>query len=462
MTYASHCVAERTPPAFRKERPGKCVLLICFHFPPSPYMGAVRPAGLAKYLAEFGWDTVVLTTRVNGDRRRSPEVVEPDVVETEYRDALSEWKARLHLDGERSFHQQLGLPLPVQHREAMLHSRVIDVAGKLLAYPDRSKGWVRFASAAVAEIARRRRIDAIISSAPPFSVHMIAAQAKRMLGCPWIADYRDLWNIDEQTLAEATGFVATLRRHTERRLLANADALVTVSERWSARLHGRFPASHVTTISNGFDEELFCATATRLTSTFSITHTGQLYEGRRDPAEFLEAVQELIGDGALSRQDVCVRFFGPIEGFLPGLISRLGLEGVVEIHSPVSREQSLQKQRESQLLLLLPWGNPLETGVLTGKVYEYLASSRPVIAVGGGRGAITELLDATRGGTHAVSKADVKAFLRDAYAQFRAVGQVPYRGRPEVVKKFTHREMAAQFAQLLNATSAAKASAHDR
>ena len=420
------------------------VLVIAFSYPPSPRVGALRPGGLAKYLPQFGWSPIVLTSSLDGVSRD-----QPDVVGTKYRNLLAEWKARFRLDATRGIHQQLGLALASEPKGKLLHTRVLRALKTAVTYPDETKGWISFAVNAIAEIAAKHRIDAIISTAPPFTTHMVGAQAKRILNCAWVADYRDLWNTNTLTMGEATGLMAWARRITERNVLRQVDALVTVSEPWAERLQARYPQQKVACIENGFDEEDFPFTRYDLTPQFTITHTGQLYQGRRDPTVLMETLRELLDEEAIPESDLRLRFYGPVEPFLPALVSRFGLEKVVEIHGSVPRSDALRLQRESQLLLLLTWWNPAESGILTGKVYEYLGSRRPILAVGGGRGRITALLEHTKAGVQACSKEDLKKVLIDAYSRYRLHGYIAFTGDEAVIQTRTHREMARKYAQLL-------------
>jgi len=432
------------------ESGGRYVLLVAFSYPPVERVGALRPAGLAKYLPSFGWIPVVLTAGRPEARR-----TERNVFETPYRDVLACWKAKLGLDPSRGVHQQFGLPVAAKPDSRFAHTRILRAVKGILTYPDPSKGWIPFAREALAEIARRYRIEAIISTAPPFTAHMIASEAKPLLNCPWVADYRDLWNTHTLTMGERTGLAAAIMRRTEWRTIRHADALVTVSEPWAERLRRRYGSHRVAAIANGFDAEEFPPPPNPLTKEFTITHTGQFYEGRRDPTELLRAVRELIDEGSLAESDLRLRFYGPVEPFLINLLSELRLEQVSEVHASIPRNKCLEVQRESQILLLLTWWNPEESGVLTGKVYEYLGSRRPILAVGGGRGAITELLEHTQAGVQTLSKEKTKEVLREWYGLYRHLGQVPYHGDSGAIMQHTHREMARKYAALLNAIARA-------
>jgi hypothetical protein len=123
---------------------------------------------------------------------------------------------------------------------------------------------------------------------------------------------------------------------------------------------------------------------------------------------------------------------------------------VVAVHGPTPRLEALKHQRESQILLLLPWSNPKETGHHSAKLFEYLAAGRPILAIGGARGVITETLEAADAGCHALSKAQVREFLLSAYADYKNKGSVRYSGEKQAVEEYGHPNMARRFAQVLD------------
>ena len=107
-------------------------------------------------------------------------------------------------------------------------------------------------------------------------------------------------------------------------------------------------------------------------------------------------------------------------------------------------------QRESQVLLVLPWNDPRETGHHSAKLFEYFAAERPILAVGGSRGVLTETLEETHAGVHALSKEQLREFLLNAYAEYKKSGHVSYSGDRRAIEQYSHPEMARSYAQLLD------------
>jgi glycosyltransferase involved in cell wall biosynthesis len=420
------------------------LLLVSFSYPPVERSGSRRPAALAKYLPRFGWDSIVLTPKYGGASRNSESVIE-----TDYRDIVADWKVRLHLDGQRGLHESLRLPVSSRPGSDHPHTLLMHVAKRLLTYPDATKGWVPFATQAIEEIRRKRqRIDAILTTFPPVSCHLIGKRAKQILGCPWVADFRDLWTQDTTTTKARD--LAFLQIPLEKSTLKNADALITVSVPWADRLRKRYPLVDICTIPNGFDPDEFRPRPPALTQKFTITHAGLLYEGRRDPTMLFEVLQELSQQRIICSDDVRVRFYGPMEPWLFSLVRRYGLEQVVELNGVIPRKQVIPCEMESQLLLLLSWTHPKEIGLHTGKLFEYLGAERPVVAIGGLPGVLTQVLKETNAGLHVSTKEELRQFLIRAYGEYKALGYVPYRGQRDAISQYNHLEMTRRVAEVLD------------
>lgn len=426
----------------------KRVLVITYYFPPRPGVASLRLRGIAKYLPEFGWDPVILTAKL-------PEAPEPQyhVIETPYPgDAVALWKDRLGLVPNKGFQEQLGVPRALREGRNSLSGKLVKVAKALIAYPDDQKHWCSFAVSAGDELVKRDRFDALLSSSGPVTCHVIAKELKRRHGLPWVADLRDLWT---QNHYYPYGSVRRLfERRLEAKTLSAADAVVTVSEPLAKKLRLLHRDKSVIAIPSGYDPDEVASAP--LTEEFTITYTGQLYQGKRDPAPLFRILAELISEGWLDRRDARVRFYGATEYWLEKEVKRFGLEDVVSLLPQVSRSIALERQRESQVLLLLNWDNPEEIGVYTGKLFEYLAARRPILAVGGPRGVVTDLLEETGTGVHVSREEDLKQVLSHLYENYKVYGYVPYAGREECTARYSHREMARRFADTLDSLVGAR------
>jgi glycosyltransferase involved in cell wall biosynthesis len=431
----------------------KKVLIIAYYFPPRHTIGSVRPMGLAKYLPEYGWEPLIMTANLPG-----PAPGGLRVIQTEYIDIISKLKGLIGYRPDVGLHEQLGLSVSKNGINRSLLSSMISKAEATIAFPDEHIGWYKFAVREGERLLERQDIDAIMSTSSPVTSHLIARTLKVKSGKPWIADFRDLWT---QHHYYRHGVLRNfVDRKLEIRTLNQADALVTANP-----LVSKFKDLHnnklMYCIPNGFDPDDFPEPSLPRTNhnKFTITYTGQLYNGKRDPEPLFRALAELIGSGEIKRAKLEVCIFGPFENWLLKDVRKYNLHDVVKIKGLVSREESLRMQMESSLLLILT--NPREAGIYPAKVFEYLGAHRPILAIGGPGGALKELLNKTQAGIHVLSLAQLKKVLIEYYRAHQNKAHqtgstILYHAVKEQVQNYTHPVMAQKFAQVLDEISVSR------
>jgi hypothetical protein len=158
----------------------------------------------------------------------------------------------------------------------------------------------------------------------------------------------------------------------------------------------------------------------------------------------------LISNGTVTPNDIEVRFYGHEEFWLQKEIERYKLSDIVKQYGIIPREISLKKQWESQILLLFKWEDPKVKGGYSGKVFEYLAAKRPILAIGGTKDVVTDLLNETNVGIDAPCVKDIKNAIEKFYTGYKQIGKVSYYGEWKEIQKYSQREMARKFAYLLN------------
>lgn len=424
----------------------KKVLIITYDFPPRPTVGSLRLKGLAKYLPEFKWEPTILTATL-------PSM--PDkkfrVIETQYPgDATEILIKKIHLQSNKEFQKRVKILLSM--RDNAFTNKIIYFIKGFLAYPDNQKYWYNSAIKKGGDILSKEKFDIILSSSAPVTSHLIAKKLKTKYNLPWIADLRDLWT---QNHHYSYGI---LRKWFEKRLeihtLLYADGLVTVSKPLSETLKTLHIKKSIFIILNGFDPDdvnVNINMVVPLTKKFTITYTGALYQGKRDPELLLKAIRELIDENIIKSGNIRINFFGPTQYWLTQEIKKHRLEEVVKQYGTVPREIALKKQRESQILLLLNWNNTREQGVYTSKLFEYLAAKRPILAIGGPKGVVSELLEKTCTGIHLSSDLIIlKKILMKYYKEYKMYGEASYFGKKKEIEKYSQYTMAKKFAKVLN------------
>jgi len=415
------------------------VLIISYYFNQTENIGSVRVRGLVKYLPEFGWNPVVLTIKSSAITEKKH-----GIYETPYEDTLILWKKRLGLPLHKTLKENYNFPTYKEKNTVV--DTLIHFWEEIFIYPDSTINWSVSAIKKGDELLKETHFDAILSSIRPPTSHIIAKELVKRKKIPWIADFRDLWT-ENHTIHQSR-----IRNFFEKRLeqntLSSANVLITTSHSLSEKLKKLHKNKKVCAITNGFDPEQVNP-GIPLTKKFSITYTGYVYKGRQDPEPLFRVLKDLIDEKMIDPTTIEVHFFGYDKGWLLSESKKYNLGKTVQIHGQISRDDSIQKQRESQVLLLLTWDDPREKGIYTGKIFDYLAAKRPILAIGLHGDVVSDLLNKTRAGVHVSTDTEIKEQILTLYREFKENGFASYSGVPSEIEKYSHREMARKFAAVL-------------
>jgi hypothetical protein len=409
----------------------KRVLLVTYHFPPEPSAGAQRPGYLARELPRRGWDVTVLTARREGIQPLPCRVFAAPV---------------LGSGVERSVRGALGGQVLADPRSAGGLRRLLRHAREAIYFPDHLAGWIPPAIAVGLKVTQRERFDAVLSSAMPASVHVVAAAIAARRGLPWIADYRDPWSgnfyIHRGRLRGA------LEQRLERALLRCADAITAISEPVADLVAGVHHRS-VRVIPNATD--IGADSTTSLPESFLFCFTGSMDYAERSPDLLFAAIARLRKEGDPASR-ARVTFYGRDSGKTADSARRHGISDLVESRGVVSRDAALAAQRAASDLLVFLSMDSATTGEMGSKIWEYVAARRPVIAFGPPRSPMREWLREHDLGWFASNLDEAVESVRSAYRRYMAGGyetKLP----PDV---FTTQDLAAAFAQELDRYSAAR------
>jgi glycosyltransferase involved in cell wall biosynthesis len=409
------------------------VLLVTMFFPPAGGGGVQRPLKLAQYLPALGIETHVLAPD-------DPKWVHTD---NDLRVPTQAWVHRTRYLGLRAQKPKEELRSADGLERAMVQAHA---TARRLLLPDANVTWNLTAIPAAIRIARGEGIDAVITTSPPGSVHFVGAAVQRATGVRWLADLRDPLVANPHRRSDTTA--ARARQATNERLARlvakRADAISCVSDAIANEMRDVGARGIVRTIANGCDFDDFAGLEYRPASRFRITHTGSFF-GKRDPRPFLQALRD-------SGVDAVARFVGDFRSSDREWAQTLELGDRLQLVPYAPHGESLRLQRDSEaLLLLVPDAGGRGKGVLSGKVFEYLAAGRPILAIVPPDGAAAELIRETDAGV-VVAPDDVEgvaAALRDLHAR-HADGGLPSVELPEDLRdRLSRRARVEETADLL-------------
>lgn len=311
--------------------------------------------------------------------------------------------------------------------------------------PDARKFWVKPSVKFLEQYLRQEGIQTIITTGPPHSLHLIGLELKRQLSLRWIADFRDPWTrIGYHSQLKLTATSRQRHQALEREVLGQADQILVTSFTTKAEFEQKTDRP-VHLITNGYD--LIDPETTELDRGLSFSHIGSLLTGR-NPKVLWEVFREMLEQEEGFAAVFQLRLIGQVSQAVISSIEAHGLSQYLEVLPYVSHREAQRLQRQSQVLLLLEIDREETRGIIPGKLFEYLYSTRPILAIGPDRWDVGKILEETGGG-HCFrysEKALLKGYVRELYAQY-CNGGIP--GNPRPIESYSRKALTRKLATLL-------------
>jgi glycosyltransferase involved in cell wall biosynthesis len=433
------------------------VLMVLYYFPPSGGPGVQRGLKFVRYLPEFGWEPLVLTVRETADFPVRDETLVREIPSglRVVRTACPEFYGLYRtLTGQRGV---ASLDVASQSAaETRPLRRLLRGVRASLFIPDGRVGWQAPAVRAGMRLHRDPGFDAIVSSGPPFTSHLIGRTLARRTRRPWIADYRDPW-IEATFYPRRPAFARDIDRRLEAACVREATASVTVGEGMARGFLTRYPAldpARLRVIANGYDPADFEGVPREDDGLLRLTHTGSLFLGRT-PGALLDALETLAREEPGFAHATRLCFAGRVDGDLITRVRGSVLEDLTEWPGYLAHRDSIALLRRSRVLLLLIGTDAQAHTMVTGKVYEYLASGVPILAIGPRDGDAARLLERTRAGWvfEPHEGEAIREHLRTLYRRQRAHEDFGLHPDASEIGRYSRRELTRSLAQLLDASA---------
>ncbi|WP_255406981.1 glycosyltransferase [Rhodoferax sp. OV413] len=406
----------------------KTVLMIAYHFPPlAGSSGIQRTLRFVQHLPALGWRPIVLTADPRAYERTSPDLLDDVPAATVVRRAF-----------------------------ALDTARHLNIQGRYMGWMARPDRWISWRFDAVRQgmqLVKEFKPDAIWSTYPIATAHVIGQQLHKKTGLPWVADFRDPMAQDGYPADPDTW---RSYQRIEQEAVEDASRSVFTTPGAAQMYRERYPqaASRITVLENGYDEESFANAVAAPASPLAgdqpvvLLHSGIVYPSERDPTQLFAALQRLRAAGDLQPAQLRIRFRASAhDDLLAGLASQYGVQDFIELCPSVPYREALAEMLSVDALLVMQASNC--NAQIPAKIYEYLRAGRPILG-------LTDPLGDTAGvlrgaGLDAMARIDsvdeIAALLPRFVAAVRA--QAVRQPDPAAVRNASRQGRSKAFADLL-------------
>lgn len=428
----------------------KKVLIITYYWPPIGGAGVQRWLKFSKYFRGLGWEPIIYTPS-NPDFPIFDQTLLKDVPEdltvlkTEITEPYDIYRKIMRKKKTETVNQGF---LSEGKENTALQSAMIWIRGNFF-IPDARMFWIRPSVKYLSTYLKEHKIDAVISTGPPHSMHLIALGLKEKFGIPWIADFRDPWTqIDFYDQLKLSGFADRKHKRLEYTVLTKADKVVTISKSCGEDLE-KLGKRKVEVITNGFDADDFkFAESPELLPGFMFHHTGALNKDR-NPLTLWKVLGDLCREHADLKKDLILKFTGKTDAIVFQSLKEQGLEANAQKSEYMPHSEVVMAMAQSPVLLLPLNNTPNNKGVLSGKLFEYLAAKRPVFGIGLPDGDAADILNETGVGIMSGFD-DYEGMKKEVMALYAKYKNHQLMVNPASIDQYSRKSCAASYTTLLN------------
>lgn len=314
--------------------------------------------------------------------------------------------------------------------------------------PDARKFWIKPSVRYLLKYLSKNPVDAIITTGPPHSLHLIGLQLKAKTGLPWIADFRDPWtDIGYHDKLKLTKSSQKKHITLERNVLNAADHIITTSPKTKTDFE-KITKKPITCITNGFEEIKQIPTV--LDNQFTLSHIGSLLSDR-NPEVLWQVLSELKNEQNSFGEDLKIKLAGKVSSSVIDSIKEYRLEDNLELLGYVNHQEALLLQRKAQVLVLIEINAPETRAIIPGKVFEYLAARRPILGIGPKEADFFKIVEGSDSGVcfNYDQKTELKEQILNWYSAYREEG-IPSNNSD--ISKYTRKNLTGKLAEVIEET----------
>ncbi|TJY33964.1 glycosyltransferase family 4 protein [Pontimicrobium aquaticum] len=396
----------------------KKALIITYYWPPAGGPGVQRWLKFVKYLREFDVEPIVYVP----ENPNYPLIDQSLVNEipkdiTIIKQSISEpYKLASKVSRKSSETISKGI-IKKSKNQSVTDKLLLFIRGNFF-IPDARKKWVKPSVNYLSTYIRDYSIDTIITTGPPHSLHLIGMKLKQKLNLKWIADFRDPWTtIGYHKKLRLLPMAKSRHKKLEQLVLQNADR-ITVTSPTTKREFETITHKPITVITNGYDVN--SVSNVELDAKFSLSHIGSLLS-ERNPKVLWKAIHDIVRDDKIFQSHLQINFVGAVSEEVLASIDKYNLSQFVNIVGYVPHEEAIRYQKKSQVLLLIEINSDDTKCIIPGKLFEYMVSNRPILAIGPKNSDVEGVIKQTNTGAYYsyLEYEEVKSKLLEYFEAFR-------------------------------------------
>lgn len=428
----------------------KHVLIFTYYWVPAGGVAVQRWLKFTKYLPENGWLPIIVTVK-DGSYPYNDSSLEKEVlpsVKVYKTDTFEPFELYNLLRGKKG--KQLPTAMLDSTNKKSLFQKIAEYIRANFFVPDARKGWVKYAVSEGASIIKNQKIDAIITTGPPHSTHLIGLILQKEFGVKWIADFRDPWtSIFTNHYLPRASWAKKYDKSLENKVVAAADVVSVIGPSMKTEFESR--AKRIEVIWNGFDNTDIVVESSKMhNDNFTIRYVGNLFASQQIPA-FWKAVARLAKDEIANLK---IEFIGRVDESIKELVEANGLQNMVSYLSFVPHNEAIKLICTADALLFAVPKVPDDERIITGKIFEYLAAQKPILAFGNTKGDAAKLLQECGREAMCDFEDETTAFntLKQLYLAFKNREVISYNS---TYQAFSRSNQAKKMAAVLNEISTA-------
>lgn len=396
----------------------KKLLIITYYWPPAGGPGVQRWLKFVKYLPDFNVQPIVYIpenpTYPIIDNGLQSEVSEKAII---LKNKIKEPYGLASFFGKNKTKKISSGIIPNKKKQSFVERILLWVRGNIF-IPDARFLWVKPSVHYLKKYIEENQIDTIVTSGPPHSLHLIGLELKKELGVKWFADFRDPWTtIGYHKALKLSSYAEKKHKALEKEVLNSADTIIVTSKTTKAEFQA-ITSKPIEVITNGYDVEK--VTKQPLDEKFTLAHIGSFLSDR-NPKILWQAIQELTKENIDFKNDFQLKLLGATSQEVLDTINEFKLGDFVLNLGYVSHQEAVEHQRKSQVLLLIEINSEDTKSIIPGKVFEYIVSERPIVAIGPKDSDFAEIITSTNTGVFFTynEKEKLKSVLLNYYELYK-------------------------------------------